>query len=129
MLNMGLNSAFVSSIVKCILISRVIGANLFPFETVQLRESDLAALPAKYASLLAFSTPYHSKNAACKVFPGDAAWPNNGVWAFLNSTTSNGGLIKTIPIAAPCYAGPPYNVFNADKCTFITNQWSNSSLQ
>jgi hypothetical protein len=129
MLNMRSNSAFVASIFKCILISRVIGANLFPFETVQLQESDLAALPAKYAPLLAFSTHLLPKNATCKVFPGDAAWPNNGVWAFLNSTTSNGGLIKTIPIAAPCYAGSPYNVFNADKCTYITNQWSNSSLQ
>jgi len=111
-----------------IIVSTVIAADLFPFETVQLQKSDLASLPAKYAHLLDFSTP-PPPIPKCKVFPGDATYPNDGVWSFLNSTTSHGGLIKTIPIAAPCYANSPYNVYNADKCTFITNQWSNSSLQ
>lgn len=121
--------AFVSIILEVFLICRATGANLFPYEAVQLQESDLSGLPAAYASLLAFSTPSPSQNASCKVFPGDAAWPSDPAWAILNSTTSKGGLIKTIPIAAPCYPGSVYNVYNVAECTYITNQWTNSSLQ
>jgi FAD binding domain len=126
---MRLHHSFVRVLLKFLSVNSVIAANLFPFETVQLQESELAALSAEHANLLTFSTPAPSKTAKCKVFPGDEAWPTDAIWAYLNSTTSNRGLIKTIPIAAPCYAGSPYNVYSADKCTYITNQWSNSSLQ
>lgn len=122
---MKLNALLIVASCQAFLFSSVT-ANLFPFETIQLQESDVEAFPAEAAPLFAFSTPSPLKDAKCKVFPGDSKWPNDDTWAFLNSTTSNGGLIKTIPIAAPCYAGPMHN---EDICNYVTNQWSNSSLQ
>jgi hypothetical protein len=118
-LNMRSCSISLALVFNCILISRVKSAGLFPFETVQFHESDLAALPTEYAHLFAFSTPSPLSSATCKVFPGDQEWPNDVAWALLNTTTINGGLVKTILIAEPCYAGP---VYNADKCSYITAQ-------
>jgi len=103
-------------------------ANLFPYETIQLQTSDLQSLPTEYSPHFVFSTQSPSKNSTCKVFPGDAAWPDNASWAVLNSTTTYNGLIKTIPLAAPCYNYPGI-VYDAEKCTAITDQWTNSSLQ
>jgi hypothetical protein len=91
-------------------------SKLFPFEEKQLLTN----------SLRSFTHEAHTSNdTKCKVFPGDANWPDESQWTALNKST-NGALIKTIPIAAPCYPGPLYN---ADRCAYITSQWSNSSIQ
>ncbi len=93
-------------------------------EPRQLEETNI--FTPEEATLLGFynaSAP--PKSQKCKNFPGDADWPSDDKWALLNKTT-NGALIKTIPLAAPCYPGP---LADADKCAYITAQWSNSSLQ
>lgn len=92
----------------------------------QIQELDPSTLTPEEATLFNFSNPDSPrKDLKCKVFPGDTEWPSDHQWALLNKTT-NGALIKTTPIAAPCFAGPLYD---ADKCAYIASQWTNSSLQ
>lgn len=64
-------------------------------------------------------------SAACKVFPGDKAWPSDLIWTVFDLLLG-GALIKTTPLAAPCYSGWP-KVRNAAECSYITNNWSNNS--
>lgn len=62
----------------------------------------------------------------CKTFPGDARWPEDDVWTFLDRITG-GALIKTVPIGASCYGS--FGVYDKARCNQIVDQWSNSSLQ
>lgn len=87
---------------------------LFDFETIQLKTSDLAQLNASMQALFTFgnassvdASSIASSRSACKVFPGDAAWPADDVWDIFNDLLG-GGLIKTIPIASSCYNGWSY---------------------
>jgi hypothetical protein len=101
---------------------------LFEFEKKQLQVSNILAR-SEEASLVSFprsDTPART-NTACKVFPTDASWPSDAQWALLNKTV-NGALIKTVPLASPCYISP-FSDFNTNECTYITAQWTNSSLQ
>ena len=75
--------------------------------------------------VILFSLPLVKSQQACKVFPGDPSWPDDSTWSLLNQSTG-GAVIKTIPIAAPCYPGLFYN---SDECAYVTAQWTNSSLQ
>lgn len=71
----------------------------------QLQELNPVSLTPEEASFFDFSNPNKtSKCRRCKVFPGDPKWPSVHQWALLNKTT-NGALIKTIPIGAPCFPG------------------------
>jgi hypothetical protein len=92
----------------------------FPdFETVQLTEADLAPLNDTLTAVFTFDSVNVTESLSkrtirgrtaptgCKVFPGDAAWPADCVWDVLDQLVG-GALIKTIPIGAPCYAGPNY---------------------
>ncbi|RDL36373.1 FAD-binding protein [Venustampulla echinocandica] len=107
-------------------------ADPLPFERIQLHERDIASL-GKASSLLSFgdapvADPATSHRRApptgCKVFPGDKKWPADKAWSNFNNTL-NGALIKTVPLAAPCYAGPNYD---ANRCSYVTANWANSSL-
>lgn len=92
----------------------------------QLQELDPTTLTTEEATLFNFSNPaIPLKSLKCKVFPGDSTWPSDHEWDLLNTTTT-GALIKTIPIGAPCFPGPLYDV---EKCKYIVSQWGNSSLQ
>jgi len=90
------------------------------------------------ASLFAFdSSPTapgdRLKSGACRVFPGDATWPAPEVWDGFDelllraSVNSSGGLIKTIPLAAPCYEN--LGVLNSERCAAIQKGWSDGYLQ
>lgn len=68
-----------------------------------------------------------NRSSSCKAYPGDSAWPSTSVWDIFDLLTG-GALIATVPLAAPCYADWPANQ-NSDKCLYITDDWSNSSLQ
>ena len=92
-------------------------------DTEQLVESSLSK--DDIASFGFATAQLAPPTAKCKTFPTDASWPSDALWNRLNTLTG-GVLIKTIPLAAPCYPGP-YE--NAAKCSFVTSQWSNSSLQ
>ncbi|MAD84574.1 MAG: hypothetical protein CL912_16570 [Deltaproteobacteria bacterium] len=91
-----------------------------------IQELDPSALTPEEALLFNFTNPaLPPKSRKCKVFPGDPEWPSDHQWQLLNKTT-NGALVKTIPIGAPCFQGPLYDV---DKCRYVVSQWGNSSLQ
>ncbi|KAL5315882.1 hypothetical protein ACEPPN_016756 [Leptodophora sp. 'Broadleaf-Isolate-01'] len=98
-----------------------------PIHPRQLQELDPTNLTPEEATLLNFSNPsfpISPKSQKCKVFPSDPTWPTDHQWDLLNKTT-NGALIKTIPIGAPCFPGPLYD---AEKCRYIVSQWGNSSV-
>ncbi|KAF4609837.1 hypothetical protein G7Y89_g15786 [Cudoniella acicularis] len=92
--------------------------NSFSYESIQLQKDHLKSLDKNLSSLLAFGNASDPNAAAssrkqsstgCKVFPGDPEWPSDAIWTAFNSTLG-GALIKTVPIAAPCYSGPFYKV-------------------
>lgn len=62
----------------------------------------------------------------CKALPGDEAWPKDVTWRVLDIVT-DGALIKTVPISAPCYDN--FGVYDAGLCQDVTDQFTNSSLQ
>lgn len=107
----------------------------FPYETVILTDQDVQDHPELdfddviYADLDSVNTVERrglfSKTGTCKVIPSDRSWPGSIVWALVNLVTG-GGLIKTVPLAAPCYKGQYYN---AAKCASITANWTDSDLQ
>ncbi|RDW67504.1 hypothetical protein BP6252_08900 [Coleophoma cylindrospora] len=105
------------------------GQDLFPYETVQLTESNLNPLNASLISLFGFDDVAGANITArnqpkCKTFPGDPLWPQEWVWSIFN-VLLGGSLLKTVPIAAPCYSGPHYDL---DRCTIVVNNWTDSAL-
>jgi hypothetical protein len=122
--------------------------NLLEFETVQLLDSDLDFLDNTRSAIFSFDDENvvnikTRPTANCKTFPGDLAWPSTVLWSTLNELLG-GVLIKTIPIAAPCYVGPYYVRIdslinenetklichqNAARCSAIISSWTDSAFQ
>ncbi|KAK3346469.1 hypothetical protein B0T25DRAFT_624894 [Lasiosphaeria hispida] len=71
------------------------------------------------------STADRLRSGACKAFPGDANWPSQADWRVLH-TLLGGALIKTVPLAAPCYQN--LGVFSTEKCAAIGSNWTNGYL-
>ncbi|RDW77662.1 hypothetical protein BP6252_05715 [Coleophoma cylindrospora] len=99
-------------------------------KTSFLQEEALSTLDDETAALFQFeqqsiSLKPRSASGSCKIFPGDAAWPSNSTWSKFNDILGNDALIKTIPLASPCYNGAYYN--NAT-CAALTANWTNSYL-
>ena len=61
----------------------------------------------------------YRRNAACRLIPGDAAWPKGAAWSQLNKTV-NGRLIATVPVASICH-DPKYE---ANTCGRLKKEWS-----
>ncbi|KAJ5692322.1 hypothetical protein N7462_001745 [Penicillium macrosclerotiorum] len=106
------------------------GAPLFKSETVQLTEQALSSsgLSQNQSALFTFgngTTLSTRSRSECKVFPGDALWPAKWVWSLFDELLG-GALIKTVPLAAPCYSSWPE--YDSDKCDTITDDWTNSNL-
>ncbi|KAH8884410.1 isoamyl alcohol oxidase-like protein [Thozetella sp. PMI_491] len=92
----------------------------FDWETQQLSDAQLAAA---FAPTVA---PAAAKGGQqCKVFPGDAAWPSDAVWSNFNASVG-GALIKTVPLAAPCYKNWPQ--YDPVKCAQVTANWHDPHL-
>lgn len=70
------------------------------------------------------ATSKRSSSAKCKTYPGDALWPSAGVWDVFDLLLG-GSLIKTVPIASPCY--DDYGNYDEARCTWLTENWSNYS--
>ncbi|PVI06075.1 FAD/FMN-containing isoamyl alcohol oxidase-like protein MreA [Periconia macrospinosa] len=98
-------------------LTRLTSAYNFPYEAIQLEESDVAN-----NSDLAFGVFPGRIPAKCKTFPGDEQWPSAQRWAALN-TSLGGTLIQAAPPAAACYQGP---LFNAAKCDNVRKESSSS---
>lgn len=80
-----------------------------------------------------FAFPSGSRESAakksrsrCKTFPGDKDWPRDEEWDVLNILTG-GSLIKTVPLAAPCYNGWPQR--DAAECAYIQSKWTDPLFQ
>ncbi|ORY59448.1 uncharacterized protein BCR38DRAFT_351380 [Pseudomassariella vexata] len=116
--------------------AEVISGNsgLLDEETSQLTDAVLANLTdlsLTNISLFAFADSITSKkdrrapSESCKTYPGDASWPNNMTWGMLDLLTG-GALIKTVPIASPCYNN--WGNYDAARCKYVTDKFSNVSL-
>ncbi|KAK3987469.1 bifunctional solanapyrone synthase [Cladorrhinum sp. PSN332] len=57
----------------------------------------------------------------CKTFPGDLLWPSQTIWNLFNFTLG-GALIKTVPLAAPCYNNT--GLYSASACQTVRDRWS-----
>lgn len=105
-------------------------------ETQQLTDAviaNLTSLSLTNVSLFDFgdSVSATTKRAAaaasqCKSFPGDASWPTDTIWDVFDILTG-GALIQTVPLASSCYDN--WDNYDAAECAYITDQWTNSSLQ
>lgn len=106
-------------------------------ESLQLTErvlANLSSLSLSGVSQFAFGPNTNGTSGAsniatfenCKTFPGDALWPNESTWQTLDLLTG-GALIKTVPLASPCY--DTWGNYDTATCAFLNDQWTNSSLQ
>lgn len=106
-------------------------ATYFNFETVQLTNDSLSELNASTLALFGFSDEEASidlterSTSSCRVSPGDKLWPSTLVWSLFDLLLGK-ALIKTVPLASPCYNGQYYD---AEKCADLTANWTNSSIQ
>jgi hypothetical protein len=72
-----------------------------------------------------FRSPVINACPQCRTIPGDASWPTQLEWNFLNETLK-GKLISTVPIAAPCHttvSGKSNAAFNQSRCDELRNVW------
>lgn len=101
---------------------------LFDFEKSQLTEDILSKLDGVFQFDNGDDVKLNGRGAGaeCKVYPGDSAWPSDAAWAKFGEAVGSDALIKTVPLASPCYNGPLYN---AAKCEALTANWTNSFLQ
>lgn len=104
----------------------------FPYETVILTEDDVQEHPEIVFDDEVYADPdtintisERGSSKQCKVIPSDRNWPSDLAWGVVNLFTL-GGLIRTVPLAAPCYNGPHYN---AAECASIAANWTDSDLQ
>lgn len=67
-----------------------------------------------------------SSTWSCKIIPGSPLWPTGIVWNVFDLLLG-GALIKTTPLASPCYED--FGNYDEAKCANINEQWTNSTLQ
>ncbi|KAL2817466.1 isoamyl alcohol oxidase [Aspergillus cavernicola] len=65
----------------------------------------------------------NTSSSQCRCMPSDSCWPSVSEWSHFNSTVE-GRLIKTVPLAAPCF-DPNYNV---TECQYLRDQWTQPAL-
>lgn len=109
-------------------------SSYLPAETLQLTDaviSNLTSLSLTNISLFDFgdgnsSTTRRTSVAECKTFLGDSEWPTDLTWDVFDLLTG-GALIKTVPLASSCYH--TWGNYDAEKCAYVTEQWTVSTLQ
>lgn len=103
----------VLALVASVLAVGAHGLANFPHEAVQLEDRDIGDFSA-----IAFggnSLARRGEQPKCRAFPGSEDWPATDEWDRLN-TTLNGALLKPVPAASVCYAGPNHD---EDQCNFL----------
>lgn len=113
------------------------GAELFSAEAVQLTDKVLEKADAQINgtdifTLIGFDDSTKSagvrrnrRSGACKTFPGDWNYPLPSVWSLFDAFLG-GALIKTTPVAAPCYKSS--GVYDAAKCADISARFTTADL-
>jgi hypothetical protein len=113
------------------------GQPLFPYEENSLTDDKLQQLiesneVKEAAPLFAFDhgtgvlDPDRLKSGACKAYPGDAQWPPQSTWDMFDRMLG-GALIKTVPLAAPCYRN--LGVYDPNKCQAVRDSFFNQYTQ
>lgn len=100
------------------LVVRLGNCHNFPYEGVQLQESDIGDFSA-----IGFGDATAGLGAnppSCKAFPGEPSWPSQSEWARLNASLG-GALLKPLPPGAVCFLGPNYD---SGKCDYLLNNAS-----
>ncbi|KAK4121682.1 hypothetical protein N657DRAFT_657710 [Parathielavia appendiculata] len=97
----------------------------FAWEDAQLTEADIAQSDASLFGFDSDTTSSKGSTATCKLLPGDTAWPSQTVWDRFNATLG-GALIKTVPLAAPCYSN--WHQYNAEACQHVRENWGDPHL-
>lgn len=109
---------------------KAINTTYFEFETLQLTDDGLAGLDDKTAALFQFGdetgATKRGVSGSCKVFPGDNMWPSTWIWSALKLVLGHDALIKTVPLASPCYAGEHYD---RTTCENMYTNWQDSRIQ
>ncbi|KAF2644807.1 FAD/FMN-containing isoamyl alcohol oxidase-like protein MreA [Massarina eburnea CBS 473.64] len=82
------------------IVAHLASAYNFPYEVIQLKDSDVTGNPD-----IAFGQLPSGIQAKCKTFPGDSNWPSEKRWAAFN-TSLGGALTQNPPPVATCYEGP-----------------------
>lgn len=112
--------------------AEVVVGDYLPGESYQLTDAviaNLTALSLTNISLFDFASNasiLRRADSDCKTFPGDFLWPNEPLWALLDLLTG-GALIKTVPLASPCF--DTWGNYDAVECARVDEQWTNSSMQ
>lgn len=111
-----------SSACSLVLLGLVVGLGTchnFPFEGVQLQETDIGDFSAiNFGDADAASKG--SPEPRCKAFPGEPSWPRPEEWSRLNASLG-GALLKPLPPGAVCFLGPNYD---SGKCDYLLNNAS-----
>jgi hypothetical protein len=117
------------------------GVALFPGEVVQLTDDVLKVADSQteevdVLALFGFenstdttaATKRAKRSGACKAFPGDWNYPKSLVWSIFDLLLG-GALIKTTPVAAPCYKTSAWNDYDEAKCADISTRFTTADLQ
>lgn len=108
--------------------------NALPGDSIQLTDEVLANLTnLDLSNIDAFYFENTTSNEKrwlselfqCKSQPGDRLFPTETIWKVFDLLTG-GALIKTVPLGSACYQGEHYD---ATKCQFLLDNWSNSTTQ
>ena len=112
--------------------------DLFNFEKTQLTAGTLANAQGSgldAGNLTSLFGPASSSQSSggkkepsrCKAYPGTPEWPSDLVWKAFNGLLG-GALIKTVPLAAPCFNNWPA-VRDPARCASISARWNDFRLQ
>lgn len=78
------------------------------------------------SSTWALTVPdYHARNWGCKPKYGSPNWPSAPAWQQLNESVS-GRLVAATPPGAVCH--PSMIEYNNASCSFVQDQWTNTSF-
>lgn len=111
--------------------------DLLKEETVQLTDAvltNLTDLSLSNVSLFDFDTTSTGEKRSgsartfnkCKTYPGDLLWPSKPIWSVFD-LLSGFAVSETVPIGASCY--DDFGNYDAARCEYITNEWTNSTIQ
>ena len=88
-----------SAIITLFSVAPVALAINFPYEGVQLKDSDVGN-----NSDIVFGKLPVDESPRCKSYPGYEGWPSTDRWTAFN-VSLGGALVRGIPPAAACYEG------------------------
>ncbi len=105
--------------------------SLFHFETIQWTDETARRVPSGVRQLLRAHdgvSPVPWADQKCKTYPGDASWPEDGVWRDFGKALE-GGLLKPAPAASVCYNHTAFNDYSETDCQDLSQTWSTTYVR